>query len=143
MTWHMTSKSSSQTQMVDIVKAITILGQSILAERMMIEQSYIEVVLSSSFVTCVTCHHQLLNGLQKHLAYLMNLMAKNIHTILTTCSRQTRVSYAQCKCPSKWSSNDVKQTYRKNIAKWDAAMKFCKAHQNMQFKIVTEKFFTT
>lgn len=51
--------------------------------------------------------------------------------------------YAQCKCPSKWSSNDVKQTYRKNIAKWDAAMKFCKAHQNMQFKIVTEKFFTT
>lgn len=101
----MTSKSSSQTQMVDIVKAITILGQSILAERMMIEQSYIEVVLSSSFVTCVTCHHQLLNGLQKHLAYLMNLMAKNIHTILTTCSRQTRVSYTWLKSSHMRNAN--------------------------------------
>ena len=91
--------------MVDIVKAITILGQSTLAERMMIEQSYIEVVLSSSFVTCVTCHHQLLNGLQRHLAYLMNLMAKNIHTILTTCSRQTRVSYTWLKLSHMRNAN--------------------------------------
>lgn len=93
----MTSKSSSQTQMADIVKDITILGQSTLAGRLMIEQSYTEAVLSSSFATCVTCRHQLLNGLQRHLASLMNLMARSTHTILTICSKQTRVSYTWLK----------------------------------------------
>lgn len=49
--------------------------------------------------------------------------------------------YSQTQCPAKRASESVKQTYRKNIAKWHAAVQFCNAHNNMKFKIVTERFF--
>lgn len=55
---------------------------------------------------------------------------------------------SQVKCPSVRASNDVKNTYRKNIAKWNAALAWC-AQMNAKcgadvwhFKIVTEQFFS-
>ena len=48
--------------------------------------------------------------------------------------------YAETQCPATNASLYAKNTYRKNIAKWNAAIAYCKLH-NIKFKIITERFF--
>ena len=46
----------------------------------------------------------------------------------------------ETQCPSRSASNYAKETYRKNVAKWNATIAYCK-QQNIKFKIITERFF--